>query len=94
MFEQRQQMMKDYMDKQDNPQALQEMMTKAAEMQKTAMLQMKKASQQELSSSDTPSTTSDTPQITVIPSQTDPPGIHQTVMTQQQPHAQRTSPDA
>ncbi len=48
MFEQRQQLMKEYMDKQDNPQALQEVMAKAAEMQKEAMLQMKKAQQESL----------------------------------------------
>lgn len=65
MFEQRQQMMTEYMKKQDNPEALQEMMVKAAEMQKAAMIQMKKAQPA------TDNATSDSllPQETSIPGQ-------------------------
>lgn len=47
MFEQRQQLMKEYMDKggESNPEAMQEMMAKAAQLQKSTMLQMKAAQQ-------------------------------------------------
>ncbi len=76
MFEQRQQLMKEYMEKQNNPEALQEVMAKASEMQKAAMLQMKAAQETNSTHQTSNSQQSDSP--TFIPGQTPLPSTDPT----------------